>query len=344
MKFRFSRKKKVVGIDLGHSCLKAVLLALNQDTQEVRVLNYAMITRDEPEVPFEESLRLLWNKLGTRCQDCVVALWPEGGVIRMFESATSLDQVREQLKAEVQPEGAEEFALDCAAIGLDGKSRFIGCAMPEITNTEIETAVKGIGKRLKLVQLVPIAIFNAFVVAYEKAAREETFLLVDIGSTVTTILGGRRGELRFSRTIEWGIKTLEEALICDGGMNPGDSLAGIPEDDDISMETIRAGVKSIARDIAQSLQFLQGQGGAFIQQVYLSGWLISQEHILAMIEEEVTHDYSRASVNEKTGADFIQWNPLRSCTATDIALSDFKLLGDLSRLPAASGAAFQYLL
>ena len=133
-------------------------------------------------------------------------------------------------------------------------------------------------------------------------------------------------------------------MICEGGLDPGESLEKISETDDINLNAIKRSMQVIARDIAQSLQYLQGQSGSFIEQVYLSGWLSSQKHLVTLLQEEVTQGYSHTSVNERTGSELTQWNPLRSCTATDLALSDFKLLTDLSRLPAASGAAFQYLL
>ncbi len=211
----FSRKK-IIGIDLKSDHASAVLVELDERHNTLVVLDYATLAITDPEQTLEETLGRLLGKMRSRCRQCALAMWPEGARLKFFtrDGSNSVDPSRKSIGFEPGSifEGAtlENYVFDfdrCEAFkNVEGDSFFIGSGIPSSAAEAAEIAFSTLGYKLQLFQLTPIALFNAFVQSHEEVARNEPYLLADIGRSQSSIICGFKKHPPIMRTIDvgWG--------------------------------------------------------------------------------------------------------------------------------------------
>src|SRR6185436_6416040 len=86
-------KREIIGIDLGATRAKAVVLAYGSGNTPMSIRGHAMVPCGDPEQPLGDLLRQLLRKLRSRCRDCAVSAWPDGARLRLFEGKTEPDLI-----------------------------------------------------------------------------------------------------------------------------------------------------------------------------------------------------------------------------------------------------------
>jgi type IV pilus assembly protein PilM len=178
---------------------------------------------------------------------------------------------------------------------------------------QINEAVEHSGMRTGVVDVSPIAIYNAF--RYNYSDLEGCSLLVDIGSRTTNLIFVE-GQKVFSRSIPLGGAKITEAIAKDFNENFGDaeerkkrdafvSLGGAyadaenPEVAKVS-KLVRNSMTRLHAEVARSISFYRSQqGGGAPSRVYLCGGSAGMP-------------YMREFFNEKLQLPVEHFNPLRN--------------------------------
>lgn len=207
---------------------------------------------------------------------------------------------------------------------------------------EISGAVEHSGLRTGVVDVSPIAIYNAF--RYNYSDQEGCSLLVDIGSRTTNLIFVD-GQKVFSRSIPIGGSKITEAIAKDFNENFGDaeerkkrdgfvSLGGAyadAEDPNLARvsKLVRNSMTRLHAEIARSISFYRSQqGGAAPVRAYLCGGGSGMP-------------YMREFFNEKFQMPVEHFNPLRNVSVgagVDAALvgSEAHTMGELVGLALRS--------
>jgi len=336
----FFNKRQIIGLDLGASRAKAVLLEQRKGDNSVVVRDYAIDRLDEPNLPLETQLRRLLRQLRSRCRDCAVSVWPSGSKLRVINGNVEPETVREMRQGiadqkKLFHEELKGYLCEYGEISSLTRRKadpsFAVCALPEIELTRIEKALHTLGYRIQVVQMAPLAVLNAFAASQGEQELKRPFVLVDFGRACMTILGGSAAGLRMLRRIEFPWGEIPEPLVAVTGNNhSGENTENAAEEE--ALAAIFGEVTDLlAFELQPLLDFFRNHDdSSHLDQVYISGGLSNHRTVVRRLVERL-------------GLQCVQWNPFRHIAAHRRALDNFDLFSELAHLPAAAGAAFQRL-
>ncbi len=352
------RGDSVIGIDLGKHAFKGVSLRYKSDSRLV-LTNFA--SREVPEEfdtadELAQQLKLLLRELGGNVRGCALAISHPAVLLRIIEQpSTPIDLLRNALRLNglaVLNQECKDFVLDVAPVCANGTgeggaseidSGGIAVQSAVVTKTKylvggmLRQAIKQISEAMSktrisadIVQLAPVCSFNAFEFAYPEIFHNDAFLLLDMGHAQSTVLMGSKGELVLVRSIDYGGKTLRQALTADRALEKDAAWALLQQGDPGMAEICHAALARLATEVRNSIGFFEGQREESISRVFVSGGLARIEIILQTLSDEL-------------GLPCEIWDPLERC---EVALSAPKreaLPHEFVSLNVACGAAFEYL-
>jgi len=352
------RGDSVIGIDLGKHAFKGVSLRQNSDSRLV-LTNFA--SREVPEEfatvdELAQPLKLLLRELGGRIRGCALAISHPVALLRIIEQpSTPINLLRNALRLNglaVLNQECKDFVLDVAPVSANGtgegsasgidsggvavqsavatKTKYLVGGMLRQTVKQISEAMSKTRVSADILQLAPVCSFNAFEFAYPEIFHNDAFLLLDMGHSQSTVLMGSKGELVLVRGIDYGGKTLRQALAADGALEKDAAWTLLQQGDPGMAEICRASFARLATEVRNSIGFFEGQREESISRVCVSGGLARIEAILQMLSDEL-------------GLPCEIWDPLETC---EVALSAPKreaLPHEFVSLNVACGAAFEYL-
>jgi type IV pilus assembly protein PilM len=181
-----------------------------------------------------------------------------------------------------------------------------------------------------ILQLAPVCSFNAFELAYPQIFENDTFLLLDMGHLQSTVLIGSKKELVLVRSIDYGGKSLTQALTADGALDEKAAKLMMEEGDGGMTDICRASLTRLATEVRNSIGFFEGQREESINRIFVSGGLAKTETILQTLSDEL-------------GLPCEIWDPLETCEVALPAAKRQALPNEFVSLNVACGAAFEYL-
>lgn len=292
-------------------------------------------------------LQPLFQELGGRVENCVVAVSCPDALIRIIEQyETPTAILREALRLNgmaLLNQEVKDFVLDCDLIpkaeGSAGESRpdgqrrsYLVGGLPRSWISKVDAGFQKVRKNsLSAVQLPPISTLNAFEFACPEVFNNEAFILVDIGHGSSTLVVGVKGELILVRSIEFCGKLLLSALASHTDSR-SEAVADALEtgDNPQVLETARLMITALTREINSSIGFFEGRRDEMISRIHVSGGLARYKKVLSLISADLKMPCKL-------------WDPLNHC---EIALSAERkqaLESDGVSLSAASGAALEIL-
>ncbi len=351
------RGNSVIGIDLGKSFFKGVVLQRKGDARYV-LTNYA--SRQVPETmatpdALATELKALMKELGS-AKGYSLAISDPDSLLRIIEQPeTPVDLLRNALRLNglaVLNQECRDFVLDCSPVSSNGSSYTNGHGNSNgDSNTAVATgvtlqkylvggmlrpAVKQISDALSkvrvnadILQLAPVCSFNAFELAYPEIYANDTFLLLDMGHLQSTVLIGSKAELVLIRSIDYGGKLFSEAMTGDGALDANAAQLMMNEGDPGMAETCRASLARLAMEVRNSIGFFEGQREESISRIFVSGGLARTEMVLQMLSDELALPCEI-------------WDPLETCEVALPAAKRQSLPGEFVSLNVACGAAFEY--
>lgn len=336
--------------------MKAVLVKRRRG-HRLALCNYAIRHVGEPiEDPDQlaHHLKLLVKEVGGSKHAAVAVSDPDAVIKIVEQPPTPKDLMRKALKVSGQRilnQECQGYILDCDVLQgakppqeeKDGeaeakptpgpqneKVKFLVAGLPR---TRVDLIHAGLGKA-KLypgaLQVGPLCIFNAFEAAEPQTVREESFLLVDIGHTESTLLMGKAGELVLVRSFGSGADQLFESLTADGAIDRESAITLLEGGDAGIGDAVAPGLEAIAREIKASIGFFEGQFEGNISCVHLSGGAVRSEMLLQQLSDQLELSCEL-------------WDPFSNC---EVSLPKAKVEGfktDFVNLDIAFGAALEVL-
>jgi hypothetical protein len=322
----FGSRRDIIGIDLGTAWTKAVVLRNVGAGVAPIAREYAMAPADPAtgREGLERTVRRVLRKLRSRSRDCAVAIWPEGARLRVFDRGTSAvprgggptsnateieDLFHEKLTGYVSVCGAIESCRPDVPSSMS-----VAEAVPQVVLADLEAVFRKLGRRLRIVQLAPMALLNAFTSSCLEIARDQPFLAVDFGRERALVIGGTGGVTRAVRVVKF----------------PWESVAASAGSGDRQQEQATEAMHLLLKELLDVCDFLDAQDHhARLGRMHVSGAFS-------------TNAEAMRSLGQALDVECVGWNPLRCAVAADRALDDFRLLEHLPRLSLATGVALQY--
>ncbi len=342
----------VIGIDLGKSTFKSVLLQRKGEQRYV-LTNFA--SRPVPEnigsaEDLAQQVKLLLKDLGGSAKACAVAASDPDALLRIIEQPnTPVELLRSALRLNglaVLNQECKDFVLDCAPVsavalapvapdgspmeGTTGKMRYLVGGMLRPAVKQISEAMSLTKKPANILQLAPVCSFNAFEFAYPETFTNEAFLLLDMGHEQSTVLIGHKTELKLVRSVDYGGKVFSEALSANGTVDPETARALMQQGDASMAQACHSSLIGLATEVRNSIGFFEGQSEESIHRIFVSGGMARTEMILQVLSDELSLPCE-------------VWDPLETC---EVALPPAKrqaLANEFVSLNVACGAAISYL-
>ncbi|MGZ4983233.1 MAG: pilus assembly protein PilM [Chthoniobacterales bacterium] len=343
------RSNSVIGIDLGKHVFKGVVLQRKSDARFV-LTSYA--SREVPEElstvdDLAQQLKLLVKDLGGSAKACAIGVSDPGSLLRIIEQPeTPVDLLRNALRLNgllVLNQECKDFVLDCTPVSSNGQNTNAtetvnGMALKKyLVGGMLRPAVKQISDAVyktrlspDLLQLAPVCSFNAFELAYPEIFANDAFLLLDMGHVQSTVLIGSKKELVLVRSVDYGGKSLTQALTADGALDANAAKVLMTEGDPGMTEICRVSLARLATEVRNSIGFFEGQREESIHRIFVSGGLARTETVLQILSDEL-------------GLPCEIWDPLESCEVALPAAKRQALPNEFVSLNVACGAAFEYL-
>ncbi len=346
------RSNSVIGIDLGKHVFKGVLLQRKGDARFV-LTSYA--SREVPEElasadDLAQQLKLLVKDLGGSAKACAIGVSDPGSLLRIIEQPeTPVDLLRNALRLNglaVLNQECKDFVLDCTPVSANGNGahgttpndglngiqikKYLVGGMLRPTVKQISEAVNKTRLSPDLLQLAPVCSFNAFELAYPEIFANEAFLLLDMGHLQSTVLIGSKRELVLVRSVDYGGKSLTQALTADGALDANAAKVLMTEGDPGMTEICRNSLTRLATEVRNSIGFFEGQREESIHRIFVSGGLARTDTVLQILSDELSLPCEI-------------WDPLETCEVALPAAKRQALPNEFVSLNVACGAAFEYL-
>ena len=283
--------------------------------------------------------------MGGSAKACAVGVSSPEALVRIIEQPETPPEIlREALRLNgvaLLNQDCREFVLDCDRIPTNangpsadpdalGRKRYLVGGLPRTQVTLIGTGLEHSGHAVSAMQLAPICTFNAFEFAHEEIFNNQAFFLVDIGHASSTVMVGMKRELILVRTIDFGGKSLLEALTSLSGEGREAIILALEQDDEVMVEFARVALNALVREIQSSIGFLEHRHEETIPAIHVSGGPAKLPALLKVLTEEL-HIPCEA------------WSAVAKCESALPANRTATLPKDIIDLNVACGAAAELL-
>ena len=297
-----------IGVDLGRYSLKSVLLQKKSGNRYV-ITHFASMPVNDAVERTPESLgaqiKALVKHMGGTAKGCAVAVSSPDALVRIIEQPETPPEIlREALRLNgtaLMNQDCRGFVLDCvdcempapapqttAANAPVAQRRYLVAGLPRAEVTQLAQVFEmgGLGN-VAAVQLAPVTVFNAFEFAQKEVFVNQAFFLIDFGHLSSTMMIGARRELSLIRSVDFGGKSLVEALCGLSGESPETVLSALAQEDEVMVEYARMALMALTREIGSSIGFYEGRREETISQIWVSGGLARNTTLLRLLGEEL---------------------------------------------------------
>ncbi len=263
-------QKPCVGLDIGSRFCKAVQLARTKNGFKL----VSWVIEPIEGVDATPSIRKTLEKLGFQSKDVYTAVSGQGTLIRLIKMPRMLlEQIRESLSLEADkyfPFPANEIYIDCQIIDdkriKDNKIPvLVAAAKKSIVNDRLSLLAK-LSLQTEVVGLNAAAVANAVEKFHEKEnalaadKKAETFAILNMGESKTTIVIFRDNAARFTREIAIGGKHCTQRIAETLGCSPAEAeeiKRGNREDEAFAI--CKEILQNLASEIRLSLDYFSSE-------------------------------------------------------------------------------------
>lgn len=343
-----SRRDVAIGLDLGVSQIKAVVLSRKGDALELA--EYAVapssvaIGKPGAEQQLAAELQQLMTQLKVQERHASAAISCNSAMVCETElPRMSLREAQGALKLSSVRYLRRDFSnyyLDAVELadlsgngkdtnGKDKKSPTMKVLVGGASKEEVRwyrDALLAAKIRTESIELAAISVINAFQVSNREICEQEIVLLVDMGARSTSINFLRRGQPQMTRIMHFGGAQINEYLSQILTLQPNAA-----EEEKIKMsEPVQPLVKTamlpLAKELRSSIDFFERQQECHVGRAFACGGSASAPRMLDFLSEEV-------------GLRLESWNPVQGLHTSHFNGESPKLLMVGPSLAAAIGAA-----
>ncbi len=297
-----------IGIDLGRYSIKSVVLQKKGGNRYVLTHFASMPVNDAVERTAESmgaQIKALVKHMGGTAKGTAVAVSSPDALVRIIEQPETPPEIlRDALRLNgtaLMNQDCRNFVLDCVDCEMPASAaptpsanapvpqrRYLVAGLPRADVAQLSQVfeLSGLGN-VSAVQLAPVTVFNAFEFAQKEVFDNQAFFLIDFGHLSSTMMIGARRELSLIRTVEFGGKSLVEALCGLSGESPETVLSALAQEDEVMVEYTRMALMALTREIGSSIGFYEGRREETISQIWVSGGLARNATLLRLLGEEL---------------------------------------------------------
>ncbi len=278
----FNRQRRLIGLDIGSNCVKAVEFTLSGSLLEVSGYGQAeMVSEGGKADAIVQATR------GFHTKRVVSSVSGKSVIVRFLNMAkTSDENLMNVIRVEADkyiPFDVEEVVLDAQrmtdAAGAGGEEmRVLLVAVKRSLIEDHVNLLQGVGLQPDIIDVDSFALGNAFELRGRLAAQideqEKTVALVDVGANKTNVNIVRGNVSFFIREVYLGGDDLTNAISKRLGieLHSAESLKREPGDNaDQLREAVMGSIEDLGNEIHLSLDYFENQFEKQVDEVCLSG-------------------------------------------------------------------------
>lgn len=280
----WSRKKSLLGVDIGTDSIKAVELTSNGG--ELVLTGYGQVEVPQGADP-ADALSDLLKACRFQSKRCSSAVSGRSVIVRFLSMAeVPEDSLKSAIRLEADkyiPFDLDEVVMDCARLenggegGADMRVLLVAAKRDVIDNRY--HLLRKAGLEPRLIDVDPFAVGNAFELvartSNDASLGSRVSALIDVGASKTTVTVVKGHEPRFTREVYLGGEDFTGAVAKRLGVETGEAEHLKRSPGDRGEEVVAAlahSVDELANEIMLSLDYYEDrQDGEKVEDVYLSG-------------------------------------------------------------------------
>lgn len=320
----FSRKKEIVGIDIGSSSVKLVQLKPHKDGYLVGNVGMAPLP---PEAIVDNTLmdsssvveviRNLLKGLNITAKEAACSVSGNAVIIRKISMPT---MPQDELEDQIQWEAEQYIPFDINDVNIDfqilasddyeaAKMNVLLVASKKDIINDYLAVFNEAGLKLVVVDVDAFAVQNVFELNYEPAP-DEVSALINIGASIMNLNIVRDGVSLFTRDVQMGGNLYTEELQKQFGVSTEEAeqlkITGDAPDQDRLRETVARVNETLAMEMRRSLDFYNSTAGdEKIARVYMSGGGAKIAMLVDIVSQrlglpvEILDPFRKVKFNEK---------------------------------------------
>lgn len=322
----FSKKKEIIGVDIGSSSVKLVQLREHKGVYHLQALGLAALP---PEAIVDNAIMdsaavvdvvrglVLSHKIKTK--NVATSISGHSVIIRKIQLPIMTEEELEnsiQFEAEQYiPFEISEVNLDFQILGTDDKDPslmnvILVAAKKDFVNDHI-AVFKECGLNPIVMDIDCFAVQNTYEMNYG-VGEEEVIALINMGAEAMNVNVLKHGVSVFTRDIQVGGNMFNEEIQKQLGLSSddaeraklGEDVTGVRRED--VLEIVHSSTESLAQEIQRSLDFFSATSAdEKIQQLYITGGVSRLAEVSSALESrmgipvEVLDPFRQVLVNEK---------------------------------------------
>jgi type IV pilus assembly protein PilM len=319
-----SKKKDVVGIDIGSSSLKLVQIRAAKNGYQLLNLGILPLPQDAivdntlmDSTSIVEALKNLCSSLGITATDVACSISGNSVIIRKISLPV---MPTEELDEQIHWEAEQYIPFDINDVNIDFQilspdehdptrmSVLLVASKKDIIN-DYQAVFTEAGLKLVVVDVDSFAIQNTFEMNYD-IGPEEVSALVNIGASIMNLNIVKGGVSLFTRDVQMGGNLYSEEIQKQFGLNSEEAvrmkLTASTSDNPRLLDIINRVNDTLSLEMRRSLDFYNSTAGeGKISKVYLSGGVAKTHDLLTAVQNklnlpvEMLNPFQRISFNEK---------------------------------------------
>ena len=330
--FFASKKKDIVGVDLGSSSVKLVHLKEQKGGYVLQNIGIAPLPPEAivdntimDSASIVEVVRGIVSGLGVKVSEAAVSVSGNSVIIRKIVlPAMSVEELEDQIQWEAEqyiPFDINDVNLDFQVLGPDsvdpGKMHVLLVASKKDIINDYLAVFSEASLKLVVIDVDSFAVQNAFEYNYQPDP-EEVYALVNIGANVMNINVVKDGISLFTRDVQMGGNQYTEEIQRQFGVDAGEAerikLSHDVEDANMLDDVVSRINDNLAVEIRRSLDFYSANAiDAKIAKIFLSGGVAKTSLLLEAVEQrldmpvELMNPFLNIKYSEETfDADYIK--------------------------------------
>ena len=320
----FTKKKDIVGVDIGSSAVKLVQLREVKGGYQLQKIGILPLPAEAivdntlmDSSSIVETVKTLLASLNVKAKEAVCSISGNSVIIRKISLPV---MPAEELEDQIHWEAEQYIPFDINDVNVDFEILSPDEQDPSKMNVLLVASKKDIindylavfaeaGLKLVVVDVDSFAVQNAYETNYA-ADNHEVVALVNIGASIINLNIVRDGYSLFTRDVQMGGNLYTEEIQKAFGLNGEDAeqmkLKAIESDDPRLRDVLQRVNETIANEMRRSLDFYNSTAGEErISKVYLSGGAAKTALLMEAVQQrlalpvEMLNPFLRVVVNEK---------------------------------------------
>ncbi len=292
---RRPQAKFAVGLDLGASAVKAVLLGARRAGGARAVIKQEIVPlpvgQDDP----TESVKSAMSALGAPVRTVAMGVSGPWVILRVVElPAMKPDEMKQALPFEAQrylPFNVQDVAIDGAALGPASEGKvwvLIVACKKELVERRVDCA-KRAGLDLRVLDVDALALTNAYLTGANGKAASGVRVLVDLGAQVTNLVVFRDKIPYLVRDIPWGAEKLVRSMADVTGQEAAalEPLLREPSLPPDVAAALKSGSEALVTELQLSFDYFENRFGQAPEEVLVTGGLADSQPFMEALRSHV---------------------------------------------------------